>query len=268
MTIGALIFAFNNEQTDYVRLAAWSAGNIRRHLGIPVAVVTDCVDHALACTQFDVVIPASAESGGRRYFNDYGHSVTWYNAARTNAYALSPWTQTLVLDADYVVSSNQLKKLFDTNNDFLCHRTAQNVSTGYALEGLNSFGDYRFPMWWATVMWFRRSAVAEYVFACMDMIKQNWQHYRDIYSINSSTYRNDFALSIALGILSGHTLRVDSIPWDLMSSLPEHTVIEIAQDHYKVEFTTSMGIRHHVNVNNTDMHVMGKRSLENIIGRC
>jgi hypothetical protein len=29
---GVLIFAFNNEATDYIAMAAWSAKNIRRHL--------------------------------------------------------------------------------------------------------------------------------------------------------------------------------------------------------------------------------------------
>lgn len=41
MTTGALIFAFNNEATDYVSMAAWSAKRIRHYLKIPVAVVTD-----------------------------------------------------------------------------------------------------------------------------------------------------------------------------------------------------------------------------------
>ena len=38
---GVVIFAFNNEQTDYIAMAAWSAKNIRRHLNLPVALVTD-----------------------------------------------------------------------------------------------------------------------------------------------------------------------------------------------------------------------------------
>ena len=41
MTTGALILAFNNEHTDYLAMAAWSADRIRQHLDIPVAVITD-----------------------------------------------------------------------------------------------------------------------------------------------------------------------------------------------------------------------------------
>ncbi len=52
MTTGALIFAFNNEQTDYVAMAGWCARNIRRHLDIPVAIVTDCDPGSGALEQF------------------------------------------------------------------------------------------------------------------------------------------------------------------------------------------------------------------------
>ena len=41
MTTGVLIFAYNNEQIDYLAMANWSAKNIRRHLNLPVCVVTN-----------------------------------------------------------------------------------------------------------------------------------------------------------------------------------------------------------------------------------
>ena len=65
MTTGALIFAFNNEETDYLEMAAWSAENIRRHLGIPVAVVTDVKD-ASRNRSFDRVVEAAPATGGTR----------------------------------------------------------------------------------------------------------------------------------------------------------------------------------------------------------
>lgn len=264
MNTGALIFAFNNEHTDYVSMAAWSAANIRRHLGIPVAVVTDSINDRQRAA-FDVVVEAAAESGGRRYFDDYGQSVTWNNAGRTDAYHLSPWEQTLVLDADYVVASDRLASLFSADRDFLCHKTAYDLVNGGPIDALNSFGNYRFPMWWATVMLFRRSAVAEYIFDSMDMVKHNWQHYRDLYGINNSNYRNDFALSIALGLVSGHTLSVDTIPWDLASTRPEHTVSALAEDCYRIEWTDPLKKRQYMGVADMDLHVMGKQSLEKII---
>ena len=46
LTQGVVIFAFNNEATDYIAMAAWSAKNIRRHLELPVALITDDPDAA------------------------------------------------------------------------------------------------------------------------------------------------------------------------------------------------------------------------------
>ena len=46
LTKGALIFAFNNEHIDYIAMAGWNAENIRKHLNLPVAVVTDDPDKA------------------------------------------------------------------------------------------------------------------------------------------------------------------------------------------------------------------------------
>jgi len=265
MTTGALIFAFNNEETDYLEMAAWSAENIRRHLGIPVAVVTDRTD-ANSDRRFDRVIEALPSTGGTRYFEDYAKTVSWHNAGRTNAYDLSPWDRTIVLDADYVVASSALNTVLKADSDFQCFRHAFDLTAGDYLDELNQFGQHGMPMWWATVMIFRRSNTAQYIFDCMNMIKHNWQHYRDLYGIQKSNYRNDFALSIALGIVSGHTGQVDEIPWELNSILP-HTRVSrwIGLDGYLLEYTDSENKPKQLSFSGLDFHAMGKKHLGDII---
>jgi hypothetical protein len=265
MTTGALIFAFNNEKTDYVRMAAWSAERIRRYLNIPVAVVTDSTDAGL-CQQFEKVIFTGAETGGSRYFDDYADTVSWHNAGRTNAYSLSPFDQTLVLDSDYVVCGNQLKAVLDAPHDFLAFRNAYNLADPDA-EFMSTFGRNRFPMWWATVMMFRKSNTAQYIFESMTMIKQNWQHYRALYGITEKTYRNDYALSIALGIVSGHTLAVDSIPYSMASVMPDTELLRINHDPeiWELRYTNAENKPQRLGLYATDFHAMGKRYLEAVI---
>jgi hypothetical protein len=41
MSKGVLIFAYNNETVDYLAMARWSACNIKRHLGLSTAIVTN-----------------------------------------------------------------------------------------------------------------------------------------------------------------------------------------------------------------------------------
>lgn len=266
MTCGALIFAFNNDATDYVNMAAWSAGRIRHYLDIPVAVVTNSLDPALS-SQFDQVIYAEPESGGTRFFEDYNSTVTWHNAGRVDAYAVTPWEQTLVLDADYVVASTQLKFVIDSQHNFMCHDRAYDIAKSRYLDELNTFGEHRLPMSWATVMMFRKSNTAAYIFDCMQMVRHNWDHYRALYKIQKSTYRNDFALSIALGIVSGGTWQVDSIPWSLASILPEYDLEQIAkhEETFLITHRASDGAKLYCSLNGLDFHAMGKKHLGDII---
>lgn len=247
MTTGALIFARNNEQIDYVAMAHWSAKNIKRHLGIPTHIVTD----------------DSAASTNARHFTDVG-AVTWHNLNRMDAYRLSPWDCTLVLDADYVVASNQLQAVLEVDQDFLAHRWAYDVTGCNNFEGLNYFGANCMPMWWATVMMFRKSKQAELIFDSMQMIRDNWTHYRNLYKNTNATYRNDHALSIALGIINGHTLDHAGIPWALASLTPEHKLTQLNQDCYRVDFVNSENKARWISLTQ-DFHAMGKQQLGAII---
>jgi len=261
MSTGALIFAFNNESIDYVAMAAWSAKNIQRHLGIPVSLVTDvAVDYDV----FDrVIYTAVNDSSNTRYFGDVG-TVTWHNLNRMDAYTLTPYNQTLVLDADYVVASNQLQSVLDSLEDFMCHRTAYDVTGLQTFDDLNVFGQYQFPMWWATVMMFRTSERARLIFESMSMIRDNWTHYRNLYANPRSTYRNDHALSIALNIENGHTLQTTDIPWGLASLTPDHRLTQLSTDCYRVDYVTADKKPRWIELT-TDFHAMGKQQLGAIV---
>ena len=251
MTAGALIFAFNNEQIDYVSMAKWSAKNIERHLGIPTRIITND----------DIELTGT----NSRWFGDYNTNVTWHNESRTDAYLLSPWDQTLVIDADYIVASDQLKTVLDSEQDFLAHRWAYDIVGLHDFEGLNYFGSNNMPMWWATVMMFRRNRQAELIFETMTMIKNNWDHYRRLYKNSKATYRNDHALSIALGVVNGHTLNHSGIPWKLASLLPEHKLTQLDKDEYRVDFLTPEQKPRWIKLTGQDFHAMGKQQLGAIV---
>jgi hypothetical protein len=250
MTTGALIFAYNNESIDYESMAHWSARNIERHLGIPTTIITD----------------NSLTGTNTRHFSDVG-TVTWHNLNRMDAYSLTPYDQTVVLDADYVVASDQLKVLLDSQENFMCHRTAYDVTGLQTFDDLNVFGRYQFPMWWATVMMFRTSEQARLIFESMSMIRDNWTHYRNLYSNSRSTYRNDHALSIALNIENGHTLETTDIPWGLASLTPDHQLTQIDQDRYRVDYFTSDNKPRWIELA-ADFHAMGKQQLGAIVADC
>ena len=264
MTRGSLIFAFNNEQIDYLSLAAWSTKNIHRHLNIPVCVVTN-VENIPANYEFDQIVFAQPNGTAHRHFADLPTSAPWYNGNRTDAYALSPWDTTLVLDADYVVASDQLDALYKVKQDFLCHRWSYDITNLRDFNDLNYFGKFKMPMWWATVMLFHRSKTTELIFDSMNMIKEHWGHYKNLYGTGRSSYRNDYALSIAANLVNGHTLQQSSIPWRLATLTPDHKVTMTKQDCYRVDFNTSEQQARWIDINAQDFHAMGKGHLGAIV---
>jgi hypothetical protein len=242
-------------------MAAWSAQNIRRHLNLPVAVVTD--DPAAAAQhKFEHVIVTAPDTGGSRHFADYGATVTWHNAGRITAYELSPFDQTLVLDADYVVASDRLLEVLTLPQQFAAFKDGFDPSS---MTNLETFGAYNMPMWWATVMMFRRGNISQYIFDSMQMIRANWQHYRDLYGIHQSNYRNDYALSIALGLVAGAEQSVHEIFFPMLNVMPDHGLKCVEQDHYEIEYTNTEGRLKTLSWAGLDFHAMCKKHLGAIV---
>lgn len=262
MMRGVVIFAFNSGDIDYQAMARWSARRIRRHLNLPTTLITDSIPEY--ASEFEDVILTTAEAGGTRHFSDLGSNVTWYNGNRMEVYNLSPYDETLVLDADYVVCSDQLNLLFDMPQDFLAPVTAYDVTNTRTFDDLNYFGRNRMPMAWATVMRFNRSLTSKNIFDIMAMVHDNWQHYRDLYGISKSTYRNDHALSIALNIVYGYQGHWPSVPWSLASVVPDHVLTQDSEDKFRVEYLTSTGKPMYVTLQQ-DFHAMGKKHLGDIV---
>lgn len=263
MTTGVLLFAYNNDQTDYVKLAAWSADRIHRHLGLPVAVVTNQLS---VDSVFDHHVVTDDPGSSRRYFADYDQLVDWKNLNRSDAFELSPWDSTLVLDADYVVASDQLTRLIDTQQHFMMPTTAYDVTGTTTFDDLNAFGKFGMPMCWATVLFFKKTQQTELLFNAVNMIKANWHHYRNLYQIPRSIFRNDFAFAIAANLISGQLLQWPSVPWRLASVVPEHSIRQLDRDCFSVHYQTANAKPRRIKLDGVDFHAMGKRDLGAIIG--
>lgn len=262
MTSGAVIFAFNNSVIDYVAMADWSAANIHRHLDLPVCVITDAVGYPFK--NVDQVVNVVNDQFNTRPMDEFQRTVDWHNMNRMDVLDLTPWDHTIVLDADYVVASPQLKILLDSP-DFLCHGMARDVA-GIKPDGVfNVFGNFKMPMLWATVMSFRRTQQAKDIFHIMKMIRNNWRHYCDLFSVNKSSYRNDFALTIASCVVNGHTMPKNLIPWSLSTVMPEYTVTLLEQDRYRIDFKNPQNQTYWMELRGQDFHAMGKQFLGAIV---
>lgn len=262
MTAGVVLFAYNNDQIDYVKLAEWSAERINRYLELPVTLITDQNNNSRV---FDRVINTATPASSNRYFDDYQQIVDWKNGNRADAFALSPYDTTLVLDVDYVVASNDLTKLLSIDLEFASPSTAYDVTGVNDFSGLNVFGKFKMPMTWATVLFFRKTKTVEMVFDSVQLVRQHWKHYCNLYQINKSNFRNDFAFSIALNLVYGHQARWPEVPWKLASVDPGHQLTQLAETKFQVKYQSIHDKPRYIELNNMDFHAMGKRRLGDII---
>ena len=239
---GILIYAFNNDRIDYFRQAVWCADRVNQHLNLPVTIVTDAASHKNRIISHSVVL-TDAIAGGKRVFNPSvsNQADTWYNANRFQSFDLSPYEQTIVIDSDYVVCSDRLLTLFDCGLNVTAMKHVYDVTGRDGFRPYQSISDGRgLHHYWATVLYFDRSKIAEDFFVMMDMIKKHYLHYSNIYRFPSSPFRNDFAASIALNTVYGHIPdAVPVIPWRMANVFNDVGIRTNDHETFELTYTVS-----------------------------
>lgn len=259
MSRGAILFAFNSPKYDYYAMAEFTAKRINHFLNLPVTLVTD--QESTQCSTgytFDKVIKIEPDKNNTR---EWG---IWINKGRFQAYDLSPYDETLLLDVDYMVNSDRLLKCFEFYDDFCCHDTTAFYMQPNAEQEILS--PYSFKTLWATVIAFKKTNRAKQIFDCIEMIQNNFDHYATIHNFLSSTYRNDYGLTLALRIVNGHTiLPRDIIPWNLLHTGKNTSIFSNNNEEFNTEFTVLFDNwqrgkikKEFITIKDTDFHVMNK----------
>lgn len=218
---GIVIFGVNNAKVDYIQLAVMAAAFIKKNMpGTNVCLVTDMhskLYHDGKGRWFlndyfsDIVI--LPEDTVEQFENSRAYKDTRYysfkdrfrNESRTSAYDLSPYDETLLIDSDYLICNNSLSTVWGSVEEFAINKNAIGLFheelTGAEFR-LNPFG---IKMYWATVIYFKKTEKAKTLFKLVDHIKDNWDFYKLTYDFPGSMFRNDYAFSIAIHIMNGMT---------------------------------------------------------------
>ena len=266
MTRGVILFAFNSPKYNYYEMAKYTAKRIEHFLNLPVTLVTDDDSMPAGESQFwDKVVKITPDKDN---FRDWGQ---WINKGRYMAYDLSPYDETLLLDVDYVVNSDKLLSIFDFYDDFCCHNRTEYLMQPNAPQELLSA--YSYETLWATVVAFKKTDRAKQIFDSLRMVQENYDHYANIHSFVGGVFRNDYALTLALKIVNGHSdNKNDYIPWNLVH-LGKNTQISKNNED---ELDTSFKIlfdnwqrgkirKEYINITNMDFHIMNKDLFVEII---
>lgn len=265
MSKGALIFAYNND-FDYLAMADVAAGLIRKNLNIPTTVVTDEASLSGKTLKYvDNIITKESVGGNTRSFMlpDATVKTLWRNLNRSDAYELSPYSQTLMLDSDYFVFSDALKHVFTTDHEFLCFDRVYDVTGQDTYTSDANIGKYSLPMIWATAVYFTKSEFSELVFEFVKVIRENYRYYSLLYNFPQKPFRNDFAFSIALHTLSGYTTdKRHFFPWAMPSLTTRASVLDYRPELNEIVYaypvagkTYSQGVS---KSRNMDLHLMNK----------
>jgi hypothetical protein len=277
MTCGALIFAQNNAEIDYANLAVFAAKRVKHFLNIPVTLVTDSggwllESHPDAKDIFDNIIDIWSPTDQVKKFNDgslFGKNLKWNNFSRTDVFDYTPYDETLVLDSDYIISSNNLSKIWNNKQDFLIYRSSYDLAQWRDKKSFEYFNQYAIPFYWATAFYFKKTAINQSFFTLVKHIKNNWNYYRSLYLLESPTFRNDFAFSIALHIMhdSIDNSFVGHLPGKMYYTLDKDFLLEIKENKLKflLEKEKFHGEYTLAKTENLDVHIMNKFSLSRII---
>lgn len=274
MTKGVIIFAHNNEGIDYVKLACASALMIRKNMKVDgITLVTDdtslnysLTDHeSIAKYFFDEIVQYSNQKFTKRNYRDHIKSdkvLTFYNGDRCEAWDITNYDETIVIDADYLIQDSILNNCWGSEHSFMANKNITTINTLFPMQQprINYQGIEQF---WATVVYFKKDQEAKLIFDAWKMVKANHPYYKSLYDIPGKIFRNDFALSVALHITEN--MNISSLPEShLLSSFDEDDIVDIGlnkiilstRDNDRVNFMP-------VKIENRNVHVMNKFALAN-----
>lgn len=253
MSRGVLLFAHNNQSTDYYSMAAFTASRINKYLDLPVSVVTDQDSISDLAYTFDQTIIATPDT------SNFRKKTPWINKGRFKAFDFTPYDDTILLDTDYLINSNKLLNLFQMPSDIVCHNKSKYFFDSTPSEKLHDNG---FTSLWATVIRFEKTKRAEQLFSMIEMIQNNYEHYSDLYHFNPNMFRNDYALTIALRTVNGQIeCAEDYIPWTLTHVNKNTKIIKETDTQYLI-LHDSKGAANararYIRVANQDFHILNK----------
>ena len=284
-TRGVLMFAHNNTEIDYFRLAVVNALLVQKNLGIKnVTVVTDphslkqgekTLGKRLIKKAINNIVVVDKDKRfkalNQRLYKDTSHTAKYlpfYNVNRCDAYEISPYDETLLIDVDYLILSDTLNHCWGHNNELMMNWKYQDIMYERKDLTLNRLYDMGITMYWATVVYFRKTEYVESFFNIVSHVKNNPQFYKDLYKWQGTLYRNDYSFSIAAHMMSGFVDKgIPQLPTTLYKSFDTddiHSAIDENTIVMYLEKPRSPGDFMLTKWQGVDLHIMNKWAINRV----
>jgi hypothetical protein len=277
MSKGILLFAQNNHEIDYTRLAVIAARLATTHLSVPISLFTDPGSIAWANNNYkhdlkifdNIIIPDDkVEFYQDRKFYDGALSykkANFNNLTRGFAYDYTPYDQTLVIDTDLLINNSSLNSIWDSTESFLINSDHRDISTerdSFEFERLNDSG---IKFYWATAFYFKKNKWTKVFFDLCKHIASEYDYYRFVYRIDHALLRNDYVFSIALHIMNGfEDAIIPSLPTKIHYCLDRDVLWDVTDKNeylFLIQKPEHLGEYSLVKTKNQTVHIMNKYSI-------
>jgi len=278
---GVCLFAYNNEQIDYIQLAHIAAAYVKKNMkNNSTCLITDAgskawldqsidEDYHNFCFDYVVVENIEHEKNPRRHFDSpwTEFNSQFSNKNKDTVFELTPFNKTLLIDTDYIIQNNFYDYIFDTDIPFAMHRTAKYLEHQPPYMNEQTLSEAGIHHWWSTVVYFDKSEESQIFFDTWAHVKENWGYYALLYQFPIGLFRTDFCVSIAAHILNGfnnENFVHDFLNQPLVNMDQKDDIIEIKNlndwvflVHDRKEQWKNILNR----IEDTNFHVMNKRAL-------
>ena len=280
------MFAHNNDEIDYIGLAAVNSRLIQKNMGLNADQITIVTNQASYEYFVDVHGEDYAKATGTfvfrekdvrfkhtniRLYKDTSHNVqqlSFYNLDRCDAYDISPYDETILLDADYLVLSDALNQCWGHYNELMMNYHYVDVVHGREYRELSRIHSLGITMYWATVVYFTKTPLCESFFNIARSVSKEREYYRDLYKIQGKIHRNDHSFSIAAHMIYGYKDKaLPQLPVKLFKSFDTDDVERVLGPNdllLMTEKPSQPGNFIGVRWKDRDIHIMNKWALQRI----
>ncbi len=287
MSKGIVIFAHNNRQIDYGKIALANACTIKDSMSNNnITLITDDgtanwlykeYNKEFVDSKFDQIklIKRRRVLNQKRFYDTRYTKVieTFYNINRNEIYDLSPYDETLVIDADYFICNNVLDQCWKLKYDLQINSQSKDIFSGRKYDEFKRTSEDGIDFYWATVFFFRKTPETRLFFDIVRDVKINWDYYKLIYNIKSPVFRNDHAFSIAIHLFNGmgKNHMISRLPLPYLQHI--HGIDELIDvpEKYKFKFLLDKpnepGKYLACMTEKDNVHIMNKFSLNRLSGK-
>ena len=275
MKKGILIYAHNSRAVDYALMSVISGGLARKYLNVPASLVTDTstvewmresniLEKATNIFENLIVVDRPQTDNTRKLSDgESSNIVPFLNSNRSSAWDITPYDRTLLIDSDFLIFSNRLAEYWDVDADVMIGESINDICDTARLGYHDSYiSDVGVKLYWATTVMFTKNQTGKLFFDTVNLIKENYQYYADVFRFDGRQFRNDIAFSIAKHILDGYEETPHSnlppvltlLDKDILHSVDSSRLTVLTSPRLDSNFCAA-------SITGLDLHVMNKQSI-------